>query len=121
MKVLLTFVLLFALVVCEDTEITLKSNNCTADEANGSLLLKGNNKVIVTLEAKTNCGPLADDTNVYIYVEKRMSSIGIKVNEYYTGGEWKSDLKWKQQVLVEFTGYGTNQNGDYGGLYLAPK
>ena len=116
MKLILALVLLFALISCEDVKITLKSGSCTANEANdGAILMKGNNKVIVTLEASTSC----TTASAAVKVERRQRSVGVKVDEYYTGGKWTTGLKWDKQIKV--SNGPLNQNGDEGSVYLAPK
>ena len=53
MKIVLALVL-FALISCEDVKLTLKTGKCSIGaNADGAILMKGNNKVIITLEAGT--------------------------------------------------------------------
>ena len=115
-KFIWTLVLL-ALCSCKKIEINLDSNGCKVSGDNsGAVLIKGNNKVTITLNANTDCFI----AKASVSVERRNSAIGVKINKYYTGGKFTENVMWEHQALVSFGGYGTNQNGDDGEKYLAP-
>ena len=104
-KVILAFALLLALSSCKEIEVTFNNTLCRVDGiSDGAILMKGNNKLTITLEANTSCFT----ATAYVTVERRSRAIGVKVNEYYTEGKLTKDVKWEHQVLVDYYGYGTN-------------
>ena len=69
MKFIIALALVLAIAFCEDYEVKLKTDDCKATEATGAFLMKGNNKLTITLEADTNC--TAGATYAAVGIEKR--------------------------------------------------